>query len=186
MCQWKVRRSEIEELVIEYKDFSSAMTQFFYDAERRAKSAMRWMKWGGNREPEEEEEETINTTAMEAIQGENEWVGEREEKRQAWSSLVKVFGLEWYVHTNKGRGGMKEKVGWDVLDNLNVLFLPPCFVLMPVLWFVSPWRSYCCRSKCCLSIKGALWERLAVSPEIHVVSSQWLNLVSTFLLLLSA
>lgn len=112
------------------------------------------------------------------------WV--KGKKRQTWSGIVKVFGLEGFVHTTKGRDWKKETTGWDVLDYLNVLFLPPCFLLMSLLWFVSPWRSHRCRSKCCLSIKGALWERLAVSPEIHVVSPQWFNLVSTFLLLLSA
>lgn len=55
--------------------FSSALTQIFYAGETRAKSAKGWMKWGGNREPEEWEEETVNTTAMEAIQGENKWEG---------------------------------------------------------------------------------------------------------------
>ena len=54
------------------------MTQIFYDAERRATSAKGWMKRGGNREPEEGE--TINTTAMEAIQGENGWAGERKKR----------------------------------------------------------------------------------------------------------
>lgn len=164
------------------RNSSSALTQFFNDEEWRAKSAKRWLKWGGNGTGGGEE--TISSHGsrprLKRVGGCNE-----KKTKQTWSSMVRYLALK-DVFTWQKEAKKKEKAGWEVSDDLNVLLFLPCFVLMSVLWFVSRWRSHRCRSKCCLSIKRALWERLAASPEIHVVSPQRFNLASTFPLLLSA
>lgn len=161
----------------------SALTQFFNDEEWRAKSAKRWLKWGGNGTGGGDGRRQL--AAMEVVQGLNEWVGVMKKTKQTWSSRVRYLASK-DVCTRQREEKTKEKAGWEVSDDLNVLLFLPCFVLMSVLWFVSRWRSHRCRSKCCLSIKRALWERLAASPEIHVVSPQRFNLASAFPLLLSA
>lgn len=178
-CQWKVRIIQ----PIENGNFSRALTQIFFTMDRGELNQQRdgWSEEGTENQRRRQLTQQPWKPSREKT---SEWV--KEKKRQTQSSTVKESGLEGFVHTTKGRDWKKEKAGWDVSDDLNVLFLPSCSVLMSVLWFVSPWRSHRCRSKCCLSIKGALWKRLAVSPEIHVVSPQWFNLVSTFPLPLSA
>lgn len=45
---------------------------------------------------------------MEAVQGEREWVDERG-KRQTRGSIVRVFGLERFVHMTKKRAEREER-----------------------------------------------------------------------------
>lgn len=111
---------------------------------------------------------------MGTIAGENKWVCER--KTQTGSNFVGGFGLSGVVCTIKQE--YKEK------SRHSVVFLPPFFV-----------SALCCDS--CLHEEATAADRrvvyllkstlgasaVAMSPESHVVSPEWVNLVSSFLLL---